>query len=709
MAKFREIIIKSIDLQSRTFTNIANEVKSIQALDIYLVPKEDGEHERYVVDNTGVISRHGVTGYFMPIEGLDQTGDRYITKFLTWSNYNYVQDSPPSNSYKQVIGEGGMRFQTGQPGNTEDNNLLYYNKYEFGVQGNYNYYGMYRVTPMIYQSMEGINMSVYNSPDSNNITRSSAITMRDGSFQMQASRTNNNTFQTDFNSLILYGNNTTVFGFYTPSTGQKTTTLSSEGIKSNAIPNVQGDETYNKQVVAQFDGTDYKLGIIDKDEAGSSDGLSSLYPKVDIIEFTSDNTNYYLKVGVSNMQSMGFADTPYFEVAVGKNGMNILANNISTTYQDPRTGLAKYSYTENPLMIGGFQFVITIPIASNTNPFWYDKGCIITATWQGNDNLDSRQQGGSPYDPRRLASDSKEIIDIQPKVQPIYPKVNIVEYSDDATHYLMKITVNNIDDSSYGNNELNIFNISTGGATSLIDAVSVEATFNGAIEYASTPAPGVGQYNRLWGFSFNVKFPKASNTSPFWSNENAAITVVYKGRDILDGGANSPYKPRRYDSDTKLIKHVKPNLKKIDNTIPNGVGDATYTRQLVQKTDGTIGWVARPLVLKGNQFMPTGGYTTDYNIAESFTNNNITHTGIGDTSNPITVRVNPGAPNYSETKGYWIFTVNQIVVTMEGACPTCYQQVVYKDGTGASLISGTKIFIAAGSAIFVVNGTMYIK
>lgn len=53
MAKFREIIVKSIDVKSGSYLSIADETKNITALDIYLVPKEDGEHERFVVDSNG--------------------------------------------------------------------------------------------------------------------------------------------------------------------------------------------------------------------------------------------------------------------------------------------------------------------------------------------------------------------------------------------------------------------------------------------------------------------------------------------------------------------------------------------------------------------------------------------------------------------------------------------------------------------------------
>jgi len=60
--KFREIIVKSINTEAGNYTNIDDEIKSIKPLDIYLVPKQDSSHERYVTDEEGVISKQGSGG-----------------------------------------------------------------------------------------------------------------------------------------------------------------------------------------------------------------------------------------------------------------------------------------------------------------------------------------------------------------------------------------------------------------------------------------------------------------------------------------------------------------------------------------------------------------------------------------------------------------------------------------------------------------------
>lgn len=55
--KFREIIIKSINIAEGNYTNNQDEIKSFEPLEIYLVPRKEGSHERFVTDNNGIISK----------------------------------------------------------------------------------------------------------------------------------------------------------------------------------------------------------------------------------------------------------------------------------------------------------------------------------------------------------------------------------------------------------------------------------------------------------------------------------------------------------------------------------------------------------------------------------------------------------------------------------------------------------------------------
>ncbi|MGI9651212.1 hypothetical protein [Chryseobacterium sp. RLHN22] len=58
--KFREIIVKNINLEEGTYTNSQDEIKTFAPLHIYLVPKKGGVHDRFVTDSEGTISKQSV-------------------------------------------------------------------------------------------------------------------------------------------------------------------------------------------------------------------------------------------------------------------------------------------------------------------------------------------------------------------------------------------------------------------------------------------------------------------------------------------------------------------------------------------------------------------------------------------------------------------------------------------------------------------------
>ncbi|WP_426475617.1 hypothetical protein [Chryseobacterium balustinum] len=70
--KFTEKIIQSINLANSTYLDSDGATQSFQPLEIYLVPKGEGDttHERYVVDNSGIISKGAGGGNFIPMEGI---------------------------------------------------------------------------------------------------------------------------------------------------------------------------------------------------------------------------------------------------------------------------------------------------------------------------------------------------------------------------------------------------------------------------------------------------------------------------------------------------------------------------------------------------------------------------------------------------------------------------------------------------------------
>ena len=60
-------IIKSVDLQNGTFIDKDNTVQPFQPRNAYLLPQEDGTHERWVTDDNGVISKQAGSGSSNPL------------------------------------------------------------------------------------------------------------------------------------------------------------------------------------------------------------------------------------------------------------------------------------------------------------------------------------------------------------------------------------------------------------------------------------------------------------------------------------------------------------------------------------------------------------------------------------------------------------------------------------------------------------------
>jgi len=72
--KFKEIIVKTINVTNKTYVDSNGATQTVQPLEIYLVPiPSTAEHERYVVDNTGVISKQfsGSRRDFIPLSGTE--------------------------------------------------------------------------------------------------------------------------------------------------------------------------------------------------------------------------------------------------------------------------------------------------------------------------------------------------------------------------------------------------------------------------------------------------------------------------------------------------------------------------------------------------------------------------------------------------------------------------------------------------------------
>lgn len=504
MAKFREIIVKAIDIESGNYINITDEIKSFQALDIYLVPKKGGQHDRYVVDNNRIISK--------------QSGG----KLLPLSEFDGVPDNLSPYVSVNIDKENGIRF----------------NQYD-------GYYGTWYQTSNFNLTRDGFSMGCQMNDGS--YQRSGGFNINSSGFLILSSnRTSTQNYQSDQTYFTLNSDTNSIKNtFYKGSLGQeKNIEFSFDGIKTNTLPNAEGDPTFTKQVVIKDDGT---FGVMPK---STNEYTPTFYPKVDIIEYIQDDTNYYVRIAVSNMQDMTFGGNPYFQVSVGKGGNIITAVAIKGDYADS-TGAPNYAYTNIPFIMGGFHFIVTIPKAENNHPWWNDDSRLISVTWTGRDALDNQGGVTSPYEPRRIANDTKKIGDIKPK--------GGIPYS--GTTLQNPIT----GELNFGSGPTNARLIK--GTDSVSSSVSL---FNDARLTLSS-------YNNMDRTYIQMDKDKVS----LWGNATGANRIDVKTfSTTIQSGTN------------QSLTVSSAGVAMVG--LPNAQGDPTFTRQLVQKEDGSIGYESKP-------------------------------------------------------------------------------------------------------------------
>lgn len=138
MSKFKEIIIQYVNVFDNTYVDLSGNTQPVKPLDIYLVPNEDKSHDRYVVDNTGVISKqsNGSQANYLRASGTDpdqQIAGSFRTQTASFHVYRdgYPYDSQftlspgdielssrvimedPKNPINRIlVREDGIRFTT---------------------------------------------------------------------------------------------------------------------------------------------------------------------------------------------------------------------------------------------------------------------------------------------------------------------------------------------------------------------------------------------------------------------------------------------------------------------------------------------------------------------------------------------------------------------------------------------------------------------
>lgn len=304
-------------------------------------------------------------------------------------------------------------------------------------------YGNNFQTANFYLTSGGVNMG-YTQLNDGYAQRSGIMTInQQGYLNLRVNKTSFQNFQTNEVSLLLNPETNSIENtFYKSSTGQeKVLEFSYDGIRTNTLPNAEGDPTFTRQLVQKEDGS---FGYIAK----SGGDTTGLMPKVDILDWKDDGTNYIITIKVANLDTFQFSSNPTL-VDVGVAGSNPQSANGITTYIDTTSA---YSNTAlgNGKRIGGFgKIIITFPKSSNTAFAWSYIETAITVTFRGLDNFD--QSEGENYSPRRIASDTKCIKDIISAIKkvdsslpyaswdPTYDRM-LVQKSDGTIGYIFKNT-----------------------------------------------------------------------------------------------------------------------------------------------------------------------------------------------------------------------------------------------------------------------------
>lgn len=162
--------------------------------------------------------------------------------------------------------------------------------------------------------------------------------------------------------------------------------------------------------------------------------VPTLYPKVKILDYTQDATNYILRVSSTQSAPVNGYAGPFFEVVI--HSASLKAQNISIV----EDSVNQSTFSSTAYQNLGRVTSILIPKASNTAPAW------------NNDIIGDSADGGasSPFNPRRLAVDMDLIGNIKPKQSQLVSGVNIRTVNGQSLIGAGDITVGSTGSSSVG-------------------------------------------------------------------------------------------------------------------------------------------------------------------------------------------------------------------------------------------------------------------
>lgn len=291
---------------------------------------------------------------------------------------------------------------------------------------------------------------------------------------------------------------------------------------------------------------------------------STLYPKIKILDFTSDATNYIIRVASNQSFPLATYSGTQFEVSVGSSP--IIATDISVVEDT----LNKLTTTNSPFPSQGRITTILIPKVSN--PFGWNNGNLaLMVTLLAVDNGDGGSS--SPYSPRRIASDVDFIANLRPSLKDDFSKfsnISNVEYTSDMTNYYVDGLVHIASEISIANNNsgMNLVYFAFNGYELNNNGITYETLtpvhFMGSTNPANIP-DSIGGLNRVnyTSYRFRITIPKNTNTLSF-NNTGAWFGFLLQCNSFDDNNLRKPitipYSMRALFTNVVEIKQFSDNF-----------------------------------------------------------------------------------------------------------------------------------------------------
>jgi hypothetical protein len=161
----------------------------------------------------------------------------------------------------------------------------------------------------------------------------------------------------------------------------------------------------------------------------SPSNITNFYPKIEILSYDQDTTNYIITIAVSQLTdfiTVSNLNSSDLEVIMPSDGINPTSA-VSISFSNNQfLGNSIYN-NPAPFTLNGYALKILIPKSSNTSLNWNNDESAITVVWKYTDKLDGFNS--RVYKPRRFATDTKKIGEIRPKQPLLISGTNIKTFN----------------------------------------------------------------------------------------------------------------------------------------------------------------------------------------------------------------------------------------------------------------------------------------